>query len=477
MRQYTEAPKHRSTAPLTPAGGGCRVLAAALLALLMLAASCPTAASPAAAPASVVLAAAAPAYYSLQASADRKQWVAVFADARELTLKLARGPLPAPEAGVSSVITIDRVDVPPGINPYLGRHAYLQHAGVEHLFYSDQELADSRVTKWVHRELASDTPWTVDLLPEAILPLAVLPAAAQPPAGPRFTLYGLVDAPGAERDGATVVAYDLDPGAVTDPTVTAVGGRRAVMTGVAPAPANGAAGPAVSGHACAGRSGFTAADGTGLLVVESERSLSDTEDGATDVQASARWPASPGQEPQGPRRIALPRREAATPGPAALGCGPQGTLVVYTRSDQRALSTGSGAPLQAREVVAVNVGAGGDAGAEIKVTLARAVGVLAVFPEPPLGDSERPALTVLFSELALDDAGASEYRLSLVTPTEDASYAKRVLVRGAQPVQDLRALRAGSDLLVAFRRARELRLLRARLANRVAVEPQSGGSW
>ena len=116
-------------------------------------------------------------------------------------------------------------------------------------------------------------------------------------------------------------------------------------------------------------------------------------------------------------------------------------------------------------------------GAEIKVTLAREVNVLAVLPQPPLGDAGTPALTVLFSELALDHAGEPEYRLSLVTPDDGGGYRKRVLVRGAQPVQDLRALRAGSELIVAFRRARELRLLHAHLGTRGEVEPQSGGSW
>ena len=183
-------------------------------AALTLAASCPTVtSSPMAPPDSVVLAELAPPYYSLQVSADGEQWVAVFADTAELTLKLARGPLAATEAAVSSVTTIDRIDVPPGINPYLGRHAYFQHAGVEHLFYSDQELADVRVTKWVHREAAGAAQWTVDLLPEAVLPVAVLPAAAEQ----RFTLFGVVDTPHGEAHGEAVVAYEVRPEDVADP--------------------------------------------------------------------------------------------------------------------------------------------------------------------------------------------------------------------------------------------------------------------
>ena len=46
-------------------------------------------------PDSIVLADSAAPYYSLQVSADRRQWIAVFADAADLTLKLVRGPLNA----------------------------------------------------------------------------------------------------------------------------------------------------------------------------------------------------------------------------------------------------------------------------------------------------------------------------------------------------------------------------------------------
>ena len=464
MPQYTEASNRRSTAaPRRGArqgnrtgrgragrGGGGRALAGALLAAVTLAASCPTATSPMAPPDSVVLAELAPPYYSLQVSADREQWVAVFADTAELTLKLARGPLAATEAAVSSVIAVDRIDVPPGINPYFGRHAYLQHDGVEHLFYSDQELADVRVTKWVYRETASDAPWTVDLLPEAVLPLAVLPVPAEPSDRPGFTLFGAVGTAGGEANGDAVVAYEVQPDDLTDPSAAAVAGRRVIMTGVAQTQSDGGAGPAVSAYACAGRNGFAAADGAGLLLVE---------------------------DTQGPRRVALHDRPAAAAGPTALGCGPQGMLIVYTRDDPRAMRTSSGPALQAREVVAVDVAAGGAAGTEIKVTLAREVSVLAVFPEPPRADSGTPALTVLFSELALDDSGEPEYRLSLVTPDDAGGYRKRVLVRGARPVQDLRALRVGGELVVAFRRARELRLLQAQLGTRGEVRLQSGGSW
>ena len=446
-RQYTEASKCRSTArpPRRRARRPrWRTLATGLLAALTLAAACPTAGAPAQPPASVVLSEAAAPYYSLQLSADRRQWVAVFADAAELTLKVARGPLAAAAAEVSSVITIDRIDVPPGINPYFGRHAYVQHEGFEHLFYSDQELADVRVTKWVHRETASAAPWLVDLLPEPLLPVAVLRAA---PAAPQFTLYGLVDAPAEENGGVAFAAYGVRPEAAADSVAAAVTGRRLIVTVAAPAIAPGAAGPAVSGYSCAGRRGFAAADGGGLLLVEAARE---------------------------PQRISLPPPAAAAGGSAALGCGPQGMVLAFTREDPRATRTSSGPALQAREVVAVPVDAGG---AEIKVTLARDVRVLAVFPEPPLAGGGQPALSVLFSELALDDSGAAEHRLALVTPDAGGTYRKQLLARGGQPVRDLRAVRRGGELIVAFRRGRELRLLRAPLAGPGAAEPQSGGSW
>ena len=430
-----------------PRGRG-PALASVLLASLTLAATCPSAPSPVVTPDSIVLAAAAAPHYSLQASADRTQWIAVFADAIDLTLKLARGPLTPAQAGVSSTTTIDRIDVPPGINPYFGRHAFLEHAGVEHLFYSDQELADARVTKWVFRAAASDEPWTVDLLPEAILPVAALAATEASSAQPPFSVYGVVDAPHGDPDGAAVVAYGVRPDAVTEPSAAAVGGRRLIVSGAAQSQADDVAGPLVSRYACAGRSGFAAQDAAGLLLVEDTRE---------------------------PRRLALQSLTAAA-GPTALGCGSQGMLIVYARDDPRAMRTSSGPALQAHEVVAMSVDRNGAAGAEIKVTLARDVSVLAVFPEPPPAESDTPALSVLFSELALNDSGEPEYRLSLVTP-EGGGYGKRVLVRGAQPVQDLRALRVGGELIVVYRRARELRLVRTPVATRGDDDPQSAGSW
>ena len=398
-------------------------------------------------PDSIVLADSAAPHYSLQVSADRKQWIAVFADATDLTLKLVRGTLTQAQASVSSTTTIDRIDVPPGINPYFGRHAFFEHAGVEHLFYSDQELADARVTKWVFRTAASDEPWTVDLLPEAILPIAALAATETSSAQPQFSLYGVVDTWLDDPAGAAVVAYGVRPDAVNEPSTTAVGGRRVVATGVVAAQADGVAGPLVSRYGCSGRNGFATRDDAGLLLVEDAGEA---------------------------RRVTLQSLTGAAV-PTALGCGSQGMLVVYARDDPRTMRTSSGPALQAHEVVAMSVDRGGAVGAEVKVTLAREVSVLAVFPEPPAADSDTPALSVLFSELALDAADEAEHRLSLVTP-EDGGYGKRVLVRGAEPVQDLRALRVGGELIVAFRRARELRLLRTPIAMH-ADGDQSGGSW
>ena len=452
MLQYRKAPNLRSTAAAGAVRprprGGRPALAAALLASLTLAATCPTAPSSEVPPDSIVLADSAAPYYSLQASADRTQWIAVFADATDLTLKLVRGPLTPADAGVSSTTTIDRIDVPPGINPNFGRHAFFELAGVEHLFYSDQELADARVTKWVFRAAASDEPWTVDLLPEAILPIAALAATDESSAQPQFSVYGVVDAPDGHQDRAAVVAYGVRPDAVAEPSATAVGGRRLIVSGVALSQADGVAGPLVSRYGCSDRDGFAARDDTGLLLVEDMRE---------------------------PRRVTLQSITGAA-GPTALGCGSEGMLIVYARDDPRALHTSSGPALQAHEVVAMSVDRSGAGGTEVKVTLARDVRVLAVFPEPPATDSDTPALSVLFSELALDPTGKPEYHLSLVTP-EAGGYGKRVLVRGARPVQDLRALRVGGELIVVFRRARELRLMRTPIAMHADGYLQSGGSW
>ena len=181
MRQYRERRIARSTAAARDANHRSRRMrrcAAALVVAAGAVVGCAQSEEPPeprpvlALPESVLLAEAAPPFYSLQESSTGGQWIAVFADAVDLTLRLARGSLAAPQAVADEVVTIDRVDLVPGINPYIGRHAYLHHDGMEHLFYIDQELADTRVTKWIYRPVDSSEPWTVDLLPEPVVPVA-----------------------------------------------------------------------------------------------------------------------------------------------------------------------------------------------------------------------------------------------------------------------------------------------------------------
>ena len=389
-------------------------------------------------PASVVLAEVAAPHYSLQAAATGDEWVAVFADAGDLTLRLARGRVTAAAATVSAMATVDRIDVPPGINSDLGQHAYLVHDGVEHLFYVDQELADKRVTKWVSRPAATETAsaetaWTVDLVAQAPRPVAALPRSRSA-ATDGFTLFGMLDQP------PRLVTYRVESDTLAGPQGTELGAVARV---------------AVSAYACDDRGGFLLEHDAGLLLIE--------------------------EDPLQFRPV-----ELDPGGPITVGCHSSAMMAAFARPEPGAGATSAGAALDAREIVAVDLERGG----EVKVTLAREVGMLGVFPTgfaqrggggggggrgDARGDAAggpettTPLLTVLFTERALDANGAAEYRLSLVEPDGDG-YRKQILVRGTQPIQDFRALRVGRDLLVAFRRTRELRLLHTQLADPPAAE-------
>ena len=448
MSQYREPPNARSM--------GIRYLAVLLLAAAAAVTSCAKSEAPAgtaskpvlALPASVVLAEHAPPFYSLQESADGGQWIAVFADAADLTLRLARGALTAPQAAAHEVVTIDRIDLVPGINPYFGRHAYLQHDGLEHLFYADQELADARVTKWIYRSLDSSDPWTVDLLPEPFVPVGVLPGTGSDSEHAGFTLFGL---PG-ERAEQPVLAYEVRPALLAEHSAPIRAGDRSLPPDAAPTGAADAPGPALSPFHCTGRYGFSLFDPAGLLVVE---------DGHDGLRVEL-----PGRPPELP------------PPPLSVACSSRELLVVaYARDDRTAQETSDGAARGAHEIVAVTVDHSGTVGPERKITLGREVHALAAFPDPGEADATRPALTVLFSELALGESGEPEYRLSLVLPGAEGSYRKLILARGGEPVQDARALRAGGRMAVLYRRANQLRLLLVDVAPPADAGSQSAGGW
>ena len=401
-------------------------------------------------PESILLAEAAPPFYSLQESSGGGQWIAVFADAADLTLRLARGSLAAPQAHADEVMTIDRVDLVPGINPYFGRHAYLQHDGFEHLFYIDQELADTRVTKWIHRPVDSSEPWTVDMLPESVVPVGVLPARAEqaedagesePAAAAGFTLFGLLDANGAPP----LLAYEVRPALLEEQAAPIRAHDWSLPDGAVPAAAHGAPGPALSPFHCGARYGLSLPDQAGLLVVES---------GLGSV------------------RVQLPGRDAEHPPALSVACSSKELLVVsYAKNDHTAGESSDAAAPGAYEIIALAIDGSGAGSTERKITLAREVRALAVFPDRwQTGEGAPPELTVLFSELAVSDSGEPEYRLSLVLPDAVGSFRKLILVRGAEPVQDARALRTGGTLAVLFRRANQLRML---LVD--SVPPPSGG--
>ena len=460
MRQYRERRIVRSTAGERHPGSlvvalrrRMTVRAAMLLGVLAALSSCakpdaPTPPKPILAlPESVLLAEHAPPFYSLQESAAGGQWIAVYADAADLTLRLARGSLAAPRANADEVVTIDRIDLVPGINPYFGRHAFLQHDGIEHLLYTDQELADARVTKWIHRPVDSAEPWTVDLLPEPVVPVGVLPGPASDfePAG--FTLFGLR---GEQDEG--IHSFDVRPALLEEQSTPIHAGDRSLPVDAVPTGAPEAPGPALSPYHCAGRHGFSMFDRRGLLVVE---------DGRDDLRVDL-----PGRAPESP------------PPPLSVACSSQELLVVtYARDDRTALESSDGAARGAHEIVAVTVDHGA-VGSERKITLAREVHALAAFPDRRETDAAAPALTVLFSELALGDSGEPEYHLSLVTPGAEGAYRKLILARGSEPVQDARALRAGGALAVLFRRANRLWLLLMELeAPTAGGGSQSAGGW
>ena len=459
MRQYREPRNARSTAAAAapPPGGPAGARTGWRLALLVAAAvatgcardEAPAAPQPIVALAeSVLLAELAPPFYSLQESAAGGQWIAVYADAADLTLRLARGSLDAPRAQADEVVTIDRIDLVPGINPYFGRHAFLQHAGTEHLFYTDQELADARVTKWIHRPADSSEPWTVDLLPEPVVPVGVLPEQAADSEDAGFTLFGLR----GEDGGAPLLAYRVRPSLLEEQSAPIAAGEPPLPADAAPAGVPEAPGPALSPYHCGGRYGLAMFDRAGALIVEQGR------DGL---------------------RVDLPERAPELlPPPLSVACSSTALLVAYARDDRTARETSDGAARGAHEIVAVPVGASGAAGPERKVTLAREVQALAVFADGAAAGGTDGALTALFSELALGDSGEPEYRLSLVQPDGAGAYRKLILARGGEPVQDARALRAGGRLAVLYRRAGQLRMLLVETAPPPAGGgSQSAGGW
>lgn len=462
MTQYRERRNARSTAVAWLGNGArapiCRVIV--LLAAVATVPSCskpdpPTEPAPVAPlPETVLLAEHAPPFYSLQESAAGGEWIAVFANAADLTLRLARGPLSAPRAHADELVTIDRVDLVPGINPYFGRHAYLQHDGTEHLFYTDQELADSRVTKWIYRSVEGDDPWTVDLLPRPAVPVAVLPGSAPESEDSGFKLFGLL----VEHAEQSVLSYEVRPDLLEEQSAPIHADGRSLPANAAPPPTPGATGPAVSSFHCAGRHGFSMTDHAGLLVVEH---------GREDV------------------RIELPGREPELPSlPYSVACGSEELLVVaYARDDDTAGQSRDShdtATPGVHEIVALAVDASGAPGPELRITLAREVRALAVLPErweAGTTPAAPPGLMVLFSELAPDDSGDPEYRLSLILPDADGTYRKLILARGGEPVQDARVLRAGGKLAVLFRRANQLRMLLADAPQRADRGSQSAGGW
>ena len=428
--------------------------AAVLLGAAAAVASCAKSEAPAASkpvlalPESVLLAEHAPPFYSLQESSAGGQWIAVYADAADLTLRLARGSLAAPRARADEVATIDRIDLVPGINPYFGRHAYLQHGELEHLFYTDQELADARVTKWIHRPVESSEPWTVDLLPEPVVPVGVLPGPTADSERAGFTLFGLL----GEHGDQPLRAYRVRPSLLEEQSAPIQAHDRSLPADAAPAGVPDAPGPALSPYHCARRHGLSMFDRAGLLIME---------DGRAGL------------------RVDLPGRPPELPPPAlSVACSARELLVAYARDDRTARETGDGAARSAHEIVAVRVDESGATGSERMITLAREVRALAVFPDGRTADATDPALIVLFSELALGDSGEPEYHLSLVLPDGEGGYQKLILARGGQPVQDARALRAGGKLAVLFRRADQLRLLLVEtMAPPAGGEAQSAGGW
>ena len=452
MRQYRERRNARSTAAASERGGRTQLWPVlALLAVAATTSSCakseaPTVPGPIAPlPETVLLAEHAPPFYSLQESAAGGQWIAVFADATDLTLRLARGSLAAPQAHADEVVTIDRVDLVPGINPHFGRHAYLQHDGTEHLFYTDQELADARVTKWIYRTVDNSDPWTVDLLPRPVVPVGVLPGSPDRQAG--FELFALLE----ENGRQSILAYEVRPDLLEEQSAPIHAEERGLPPDAAPAAASGA-GPALSFYHCAGRYGFSLSDRAGLWIVE---------DGRAGIRVDL-----PGREPESP------------PLPLSAACSSKGLLVVaYVRDDRTALQSSATAARGAYEIVAVAVDESGTGGAERRVTLAREVRALAVFPDRWETGATPPALTVLFSELAPGDSGDPEYHLSLILPDTEGIYRKLLLARGSEPVQDARALRTGGKLAVLFRRANELRMLLVAVPPPADGGSQSAGGW
>ena len=97
----------------------------------------------------------------------------VFADRDDFQLKIG---VVEPGQPVADVSTVDRVDTYPGLNPFLGAHAYAVLDGTQHLIYWDQEDPETLLAKWVYRAAEGDS-WWVDTLALVGAPRALFAGA------------------------------------------------------------------------------------------------------------------------------------------------------------------------------------------------------------------------------------------------------------------------------------------------------------
>ena len=273
--------------------------------------------------------------YSLTHSTDQNSWILVYADRKNFTLNLVKGSYSTDNPIISSTEIIDQIDVSPGINPSFGAHTFFEYKDIQYLFYSDQELANSRVTKWIYRTLNNPSLWTVDLLHKPVIPLAFLKTQNETMV---FT----------ETDETKEILIFKVSSASNHPVVTQISPKFDY-------------GNILSSFSCNNNSGLITVRENNLFLIDETNTL-----------------------------ITLPSHATQ---PVSIGCTNLNQLVAYVKSDPVMSKTSIGPTLKASIIMAQDINNKFSA----EVTLAREVSSIAIFPFKNPDNINSPNLYIIYS--------------------------------------------------------------------------------
>ena len=339
--------------------------------------------------------------YSLNYSTDRTNWVLVYADKNNFTLNLVTGSFEIDSPIIFSTEIIDQIDVPPGINPNFGSHTFFEYRDIQYLFYSDQELAHSRVTKWIYRTSSDPYLWTVDLLDKPVIPLATLQNSKE----------------------SIVFAESEDSREIS---ILKVSSERSspVITQIVPEIDYG---KILSSFSCNNNTVLISIREDNLFLIDETNTL-------------------------------IPLPPYATQ-PISIGCTKLNQLVAYVKSDPVMSKTSLGSTLNASIIVAQDL----NNKFSTEVTLAREVSSIAIFHFKNPDNINSPNLYIIYTELITDKNKIESHHLAIIKPDNNGEYIKTILVSGKEPIQDFLALEQKGILFITFRRNNKLHITQYKL--------------